>query len=170
SRDCQGSSGGLLAGDGAEVGPGGGAELGGVGLVGDDQVGGGSAGGVVVDDRGQVALGEAPGRGGDPEACVNLIGADQGGQLQGGGHLGPDPDRPGRGGLDQPGVRAVPESKEGPFGMAAGSRARQPGCAVGLLRVIGVVGQVDLRGTGGRELVAGDLDQPAPAPDPVRNQ
>ena len=111
---------------GAEGGPGAGAGLDRVVLVGDHQGGDRGTVGAVVHDREQVTLGE-PSRGrGDTQRGVDRFGADQGGQLERGGHLRPDPLRADGGGLDQPRVRTGPEREErlllaccGPWAAAA---------------------------------------------------
>ena len=60
----------------------------------------------------QVALGEAARGGRDAQRRVDGLGADQGGELDRGGHLRPDPHRAGRGGLDQPLLGARPQGEE----------------------------------------------------------
>ena len=117
--------------------------------------------GAVVHDREQVALGEPARGGGDTQRGVDRFGPDQGGELERGGHLRPDPLRPDGGGLDQPGMRARPQREERLLlDVAAALGLRRPRGPVGLLGVVGVVGQVDPRVARRREPMPGHLDQP----------
>ncbi|MEV6232763.1 hypothetical protein AB0L88_33360 [Saccharopolyspora shandongensis] len=63
-------------------------------------------------DADQVVLGEPPGDRRRPECPIDLGDGMQLGQRDCLGHLRPDPPRPGRGGLDQPGRGAGPEREE----------------------------------------------------------
>ena len=67
----------------------------------------------MVEDRGQVAVGEPAGHRGQPESLVDGVDADEGGQLDGPGHLRADPLGADRGGLDQPAFGAVTQRQEG---------------------------------------------------------
>ena len=67
----------------------------------------------MVQDRGEVVLGEPARDGGQAQRLVDLPGAEDTGQLNGLGHLGADPGGAGGAGLDQPAVRTLAEPKEG---------------------------------------------------------
>ena len=71
-------------------------------------------GGPMVLDRGQISLGEPAVHGGVPERGVDLGGPEQPGQLQGSGHLHPDPGGAGLGRLGQPqtGTRADGQERQ----------------------------------------------------------
>ena len=84
----------------------------------------GVAGGEVIEDRGQVAIGEAAGPRGQPEGFVDAVAADQRGQLDGPDHLRAHALRPDRGGLDQPAFSAGTDGQEVGFGVAAGPFGR----------------------------------------------
>src|SRR5215218_5221846 len=64
-----------------EVLPRGGAGLGRVRLIRDDDLESGPAGGEVVEDRGEVGVAEATRHRGEPEGVVDGVGADEGGEL-----------------------------------------------------------------------------------------
>ena len=130
-----------------------------MGFVGDDQVGGAGAVAAVLDDGHEVVLGEPWGGRRQAEGDVDLTDADQGGEFDGGGHLHPHPGGAGRGRLDQPGLGSGTEVEECLLRFVDGLRPRLARAAVHLLRVVGVVGKIDHRPSGQRQLMAGDLRQ-----------
>lgn len=79
--------------------------LNGVGLVRADDLADGLAGRDVLQDGDQVVLGEAPGRGGEPECLVDPVASQDSGEFDSVGPLGADPGRPGGSGLLQPASR-----------------------------------------------------------------
>ena len=112
-------------------------------ICGDRAVGAGGDGAVEREDGQQVPVGEPACRGRDAQGVVDGIGAHQRGQLHRLGHLRADALRADRGGLDQLGVRARPDAQERGLGGAAGLGLRRPERASRVLRMVGVVGQVD---------------------------
>ena len=144
----------------AEPGPAGGAGLGRVGLAGDDDLADLVLGGQVVDDRGQIAVGEPAGDRRQAERRVDPVRADHGGQLDRAGHLRADPLRAGGGGLGQPPLRAVTDSQE--RGLGFGPRPRPRLARPVPARVVRVVLVADGRAARHRQTVPGDLGR-APA-------
>jgi hypothetical protein len=71
----------------------------------------------VVGDGGQVAVGEPARDRRQAERRVDPVGADHGGQLDRAGHLRPDADRAGSGGLGEPPLRAVADGQERGLGL-----------------------------------------------------
>jgi hypothetical protein len=63
----------------------------------------------VVQDRGEVILGEPARDSGQAQRLVDLLGAQRAGQLDSLGHLGADPSGAGGAGLGQPAVRTLTE-------------------------------------------------------------
>mgnify|MGYP000038174174 CR=1 FL=1 len=107
----------------------------------------------MVEDRLEVAVVEAAGRGGRCQGLLDRLGADQGGQVGGAGHLGPDALGARRRGGDEPALGATAELTEG--ALLGGLRPR-----AGMERVagaLGIVGGIDPRAAGRGEPVAGDL-------------
>ena len=101
----------------------------------------------------QVLLAEPARGGGLPQRPVHVRGRVQHGQLDGAGHLGPDPAGSGGGGLGQPQPGAVADGQELRLRPGAGPRrpSRGPG---GRGRVVRVV---DAGAARGGDPVAGDL-------------
>jgi len=111
----------------------------------------------VLDDRGQVGLGEAPGQGGHAQGPVDRGGADEGGQLDGARHLGTDARHPGRTGLPQPALGSVAQGQEGSLSVVGRPQWPLLGAVAGLM--VGIVLIDDARLARSRQPVAGDLGQ-----------
>ncbi|SCF95411.1 hypothetical protein [Streptomyces sp. Ncost-T10-10d] len=122
-----------------------GSVLDGVGLVRADNLADGLAVRDVSQDREQVVVGEAPGRGRQAEGLIDSAVAQDGGQLDRAGHLGADTDRPDGSGLLEPapGPGADAHGRDPRF--RAGPQPRLVEAAA--VRVVGVVRVDDLRST-----------------------
>jgi hypothetical protein len=109
---------------------------------------------VVVEDGGEVGLGEPAVHGGVPERPVDLVGGEQLGQLDRGGHLEAHLGGADAGCFVQPQRGPLPEGEE--LGLRGGPRARGP--FQGAFGGVGEVAVVEFRGAGGCPMVTGDLD------------
>src|SRR6266536_6166326 len=108
-----------------------------VGLISPDHIARLPGGAQVVQDRGEVVLGEPARDGGQAQRLVDLPGAEDTGQLDGLGHLGADPGGAGGAGLDQPAVRTLAEPKEGDLlGGAWSGLGRVDPAAAGMVGVV----------------------------------
>jgi hypothetical protein len=83
-----------------------------VGFVRADDLAGGLAVRDVSQDREQVVVGEAPGRGRQTEGLVDFVAAQDGGQLDRAGHLGADAGGTGGSGLLEPAPGAGADAHE----------------------------------------------------------
>src|SRR5439155_2231040 len=111
----------------AEPPPGAGAGLSGVGLIDVDEIAWIAVQREVVQDRAEVGLVEPAGRGGQPQRLIDLGRAEDGGELDRAGHLGPHPGGAGRGGLDEPRLRAVADVEEVRLGLGTRPGPRRAG-------------------------------------------
>src|ERR1041385_4386249 len=85
---------------------------------------GGLAVGEGSQDREQVVVGEAPGLGRESEGLVDLVVAQDGGQLDRAGHLGADTDRAGGSGLLEPAPGSGADAHERDLRFRAGPQPR----------------------------------------------
>ena len=109
----------------------------------------------VVEDAGQVGLGEPAMHGSVAERPVDLAGVEQLGQLDRGGHLDPHLGGTGGGCFGEPQAGSLTQGEE--VGLTGVLRSWGPVQGGG--RQVGEVLVVQLRGPGGRPRVAGDLDR-----------
>ena len=107
----------------------------------------------------EVMLAEPARGGGLPQARSTSAARVQRGQLDGAGHLGPDPAGPGGGGLGQPQPGAVTDGQELRFCLCPGPR--RPPCGPG--RRGRVVRVLDAGAARGGDRVPGDLGRAAAA-------
>ena len=118
-------------GSSAEVRPGGGARLDAEGLVERRRAPGRAARPARwsrIEGRSPSAKRPAAGRSLGGECNLDPLASDERGKLDRAGHLGADPDRPRRGRLDEPGLRAQSDQQEGPLRRIDRSRSGWSGC------------------------------------------
>lgn len=116
---------------------------------------------LVGQDRGQVLVSEPAGQRRGAQRLIDSGRAVQFGERHRFGHLGAHPRRAGRGGLYQPGGRAVADGQKRRLGRVGGFGGAVPGQCATPGMITGVMGVADLGSPTLPARMAGDLDRAA---------